>query len=231
VLLLNTDAFVAPDSLKVALAAMSGHPNCGILGVRLVGRDGTVQPSCRYFPTPWNILLNRTGLARFFPGTQLVDDADWDDRKAAECDWVPGAFLLLRKTVIDTIGLFDPRYFLYYEEVDLCRAAKAAGWKVMYCPETSVVHVGGESARSVGALTSSGRQLSALQMESELLYFRKHYRISGALANLALGLLGDIILAGKRIFGRGREGGNPFATTLLGMRLLLRTRGATRPTR
>lgn len=231
VLLLNTDAFVAPDSLQVALAAMANHPDCGILGVRLVGRDGAVQPSCRYFPTPWNIVLIRTGLARFFPSTQLIDDADWDDRRAAECDWVPGAFLLLRKAVIDAVGLFDSRYFLYYEEVDLCRAAKAAGWKVMYSPDTNVIHVGGESAKSVGALTSSGRQLSALQMESELLYFRKHYGIGGPLANLALGLVGDTYLAVKRIFGRGRGSGNPFATTLLGTRLFLRTRAATRPTR
>ncbi len=161
VLLLNTDAFVAAESLQVALAQLERHADCGILGVRLTGRDGSVQPSCRYFPTPWNILLIRTGLYRIFPGTQLVDDATWNDHQAAECDWVPGAFFMIRRAVIDQVGLFDPRYFLYFEEVDFCRTAKGAGWKVLYCPDTDVVHIGGESAKSDGDLTKSGRQLSA----------------------------------------------------------------------
>lgn len=231
VLLLNTDAFVAPDSLLVALAQLRQHPDCGIVGVRLTGADGAVQHSCRYFPTPWNILLTRTGLARFFPRTRLIDDPDWDDRKAAECDWVPGAFLLIRRTVIEQVGLFDPRYFLYYEEVDLCRAARGAGWKVRYCPDTDVVHVGGESAKSVGALTQSGRQLSALQLESQLLYFRKHYGLTGAIADLLLGALGDAVLAIKRLCGKGRGSGGLFAVTRQSIPIFLRTGLASRPTR
>jgi N-acetylglucosaminyl-diphospho-decaprenol L-rhamnosyltransferase len=229
ILLLNTDAFVAGDSLRLALAELQQHADCGIVGARLVGRDGTVQPSCRYFPTPWNILLVRTGLWKLFPGTRLVDDMDWDDRAPAECDWVPGAFLLVRRAVVDQAGLFDPRYFLYYEEVDFCRAAKAAGWKVRYCPHTEVVHIGGESAKSDGMLSSSGRQLSVLQVESELLYFRKHYGLTGVAASILLGALGDAILAAKRLLGRNREA--YFATTSMACRLLLRTGFAVRPTR
>src|SRR5262245_39000116 len=62
VLLLNTDAFVAPDTLQKTIDFMEAHPGCGISGVKLVGHDGTLQPSCRYFPTPWNVFLARTGL-------------------------------------------------------------------------------------------------------------------------------------------------------------------------
>ena len=69
VLLLNTDAFVAPDTLTRTVAYMDEHPQCGVLGVRLVGRDGVLQPSCRYFPTPWNVFIGRIGIDRFFPGT------------------------------------------------------------------------------------------------------------------------------------------------------------------
>jgi GT2 family glycosyltransferase len=231
VLLLNTDAFVRADSIRVALSQLELHADCGIVGVRLIGRDGTVQHSCRFFPTPWNIFLNRTGLSRIFTGTQLVDDPEWDDRKAAECDWVCGAFLVIRSSVISKIGLFDPRYFLYSEEVDLCRAVKAAGWKVRYCPDTDVIHIGGESAKSDGSLTSSGRQLSVLQVESELLYFRKHYGLAGVMASLMLNAVGDAILAGKRLFGRGRGTGTPFSTTLLSLQICRRTGFATRPTR
>src|ERR1700742_185204 len=67
VLLLNTDAFVGPDTLAKTTSYLDKHPRCGILGVKLVGEDGSLQPSCRYFPTPWNVFLQQTGLSRFLP--------------------------------------------------------------------------------------------------------------------------------------------------------------------
>ena len=115
--------------------------------------------------------------------------------------------------------------------MDLCRAAKAAGWTVRYCPDTDVVHIGGESARSEGKLSSAGRQLPALQAESELLYFRKHYGLAGVLGGLVLGTVGDAILAAKQLLGRARGAGRPFSHSALSWRLFARTRLATRPTR
>jgi N-acetylglucosaminyl-diphospho-decaprenol L-rhamnosyltransferase len=105
---------------------MEVNPCCGVLGVKLVGRDGALQPSCRYFPTPWNVFLAKTGLQRLFPGTRLVDDMTWDHASVRECDWVPGCYYLIRREVIERVGLFDPRYFLYYEEVDHCRRVSCA---------------------------------------------------------------------------------------------------------
>lgn len=204
VLLLNTDAFVAPDTLQRTLAYMQANPRCGVLGVKLVGRDCTLQPSCRYFPTPWNVFLSRTGLARFMPKTRMVDDMEWDHASVRECDWVPGCYYLVRREVLDQVGLFDPRYFLYYEEVDHCKRVKDAGWQVVYFPDTTVVHIGGESAKSVEALSDAGRQISALQIESELLYFRKHSGLAGLLGHLALVGLGDAYLLIKDLLkGRG----------------------------
>lgn len=231
VLLLNTDAIVAPASIGAALDELRAHPACGLVGARLVGRDGKVQPSCRYFPTPWNIFLLRTGLARLFPHTQQVDDLQWNDRLATECDWVPGAFLLCRREVIDEVGLFDPRYFLYYEEVDFCRAAKHGGWSVRYCPSADVVHIGGESAKSEGQLSASGRQLLALQVESELLYFRKQYGLPGVLCGIALTALGDLIEVLKRVARPWHRSRSTTFFTGLSVRMFSRTRLATRPTR
>jgi N-acetylglucosaminyl-diphospho-decaprenol L-rhamnosyltransferase len=179
VLLLNTDAFVAPDTLSKTIAYMDAHPRCGILGVKLVGEDGALQPSCRYFPTPWNDFLESTGLSRFFPNARLVDDFSWDHASERNCDWVPGCYYLIRREVIDQVGLFDPRYFLYFEEVDHCKASRSAGWDVTFYPHTQVIHLGGESAKSQGAITRTGRQLSALQIESKLLFYRKHYGVTG----------------------------------------------------
>lgn len=199
VLLLNTDAFVAPDTLQRTLAYMESNPQCGVLGVKLLGRNGDLQPSCRYFPTPWNVFLARTGLMRLFPKTRMVDDMNWDHASVRECDWVPGCYYLVRRQVLDEVGLFDPRYFLYYEEVDHCKRVKEAGWQVIYFPDTSVVHIGGESAKSAGNLSENGRQLSVLQIESELLYFRKQFGISGTILYLLLAALGNLYLFLKDI--------------------------------
>jgi N-acetylglucosaminyl-diphospho-decaprenol L-rhamnosyltransferase len=199
-LLLNTDAFVSPDTLVKTLSFMEQNPRCGILGVKLVGEDGSLQPSCRYFPTPWNVFLAANGLGRFFPGTRLVDDMSWDHSENRECDWVPGCFYLVRRQVIDEIGLFDPRFFLYYEEVDHCRRAQQAGWKVTYYADTEVVHIGGESAKTVSKLTSAGRQVARLQIESELLYFRKHYGLPGLIASISLTACGALLAVLKDAF-------------------------------
>lgn len=199
VLLLNTDAFVAPDALRVALDCMQAHPRCGAVGVRLTTEGGELEPSCRYFPTPWNVFLQRTGLFKLFRHARLVDDFSWDHQGERECDWVPGCFLLLRKPVIDQVGLFDPRYFLYYEEVDLCKRIKAAGWQVLYTGATSAVHLGGESAKSDADITASARQISGLQMESELLYMRKNHGLSGLIGHLLLVHMADVYVALKEL--------------------------------
>ena len=232
-LLLNTDAFVSPDTLSKTISYMESHPDCGVLGVRLIGRDGDLQPSCRYFPTPFNVFLSRTGLTKLFPGVRLVDDMHWDHASERECDWVPGCYYLIRREVIDQVGLFDPRYFLYYEEVDHCKRVKEAGWKVIYFPHTNVVHIGGESAKSAGELSSTGRQLSALQIESEMLYLRKHHGLLGLAFHMILLTVGDAILTLKDVLKvRGMKVVlSNLQHTRLSWYLLFKTRGATQPTR
>ena len=77
-LLLNTDAFVEADTIGKTVKFMDENPNCGVLGVKLLGGNGKLQASCRYFPTPWNLFLNLSGLERFFRPTVMVDDLAWD---------------------------------------------------------------------------------------------------------------------------------------------------------
>jgi N-acetylglucosaminyl-diphospho-decaprenol L-rhamnosyltransferase len=199
VLLLNTDAFVETDTIQKTFDFMEQNSDVGILGVKLLGRDGVLQPSCRYFPTPFNIFLNRTGLFKLFPNVQLVDNMAWDHNAVRDCDWVPGCYYLVRREVIDQVGLFDPRYFLYYEEVDHCYATKQAGWKVTYYPEAPVVHIGGESAKTDHSISSVSRQVSALQIESELLYFRKNLGLFYVLLHIKLSILAEFILMAKQV--------------------------------
>lgn len=193
VLLLNTDAFVSNDTFTKTVAWMDEHTECGVLGVRLVGRDGALQPSCRYRPTVANIFLHKTGLSRLFPNVRPVDDMAWSHDAVRECDWVPGCYYLIRREVLRTVGLFDPRFFMYYEEVDHCIRVKQAGWKVFFYPFTQVVHIGGESAKSVAKISKTGRQISALQVESEWLFIRKHHGVSGLFLHAFLVVLADLI--------------------------------------
>ena len=105
-----------------------------------------------------------------------------DPDAPAEVDWVPGAFAIIRRDLIGQIGFFDPRFFLYYEEVDLCRRIKAAGFKVQYWPDLRIEHIGGESSKTVEGLSFSakGAQLTLWRMRSQLLYYRKWHGDSAA---------------------------------------------------
>jgi N-acetylglucosaminyl-diphospho-decaprenol L-rhamnosyltransferase len=233
VLLLNTDAFVSPDTLQKTVNFMDATPRCGVVGVKLVGPDGSLQPSCRYFPTPWNSFLVTSGLFRFFSSVRLVDDLSWDHATIRECDWVPGCYYLIRREVIDQVGLFDPRYFMYFEEVDHCRAVRKAGWSVIYYPWTQVIHIGGESAVSSAPLTHAGRQISALQIESELLYFRKHHGLSGVLTSVCLTMLAYSVKACSALIKRRdpAESAAAIRYPWAVLKLLVDTRLASRPTR
>ena len=153
------------------------------MGVKLIGENGDLQPSCRYFPTPWRAFLQNTGLKRFFKDVQMVDEMNWDHASVRNCDWVPGCYYLIRKEVISQVGLFDPLYFMYCEEVDHCFATKKAGWDVTYYP-SSVIHLGGQSAKSDSEISTHGRQIQSIQIESELLYYRKNHGVTGVLMHL-----------------------------------------------
>lgn len=186
--LLNSDAFLTPGSLELSVAHIEANPRIGIGGGRLVGSDGSLQPSARMFPTVLNDLIVLSGLAARFPHSRFLGrfDRTWaDEDEAAEVDWVPGAYSIIRREVLAEVGYFDPRFFLYYEEVDLCRRLKNRGYSVWYWPDITVVHIGGQSSRQIPSLEMSraGAQLTLWRMRSMLLYYRKHH---GLLARFAM---------------------------------------------
>jgi GT2 family glycosyltransferase len=191
IVLLNSDAFLRPDALPLAVMHMEKNPAVGLGGGCLVARDGGWQPAARMFPSPLNDLLGMSGLAASFPQSRFLGRADrtWaDPHEATAVDWVPGAFSIIRKDVLDQIGNFDERFFLYFEEVDLCRRIMAAGYEIWYWPDVITVHIGGESSRKVPGLemSSSGSQLTLWRMRSELLYYRKHHGALGAWSAMLL---------------------------------------------
>jgi GT2 family glycosyltransferase len=185
IVLLNTDAFLSPGSLSIALDHMNKNPRAALGGARLVGRDHSWQPSARMFPHVFSDLLVLTGLAARFPKSRLFGyfDRTWaDPLQPSQADWVPGAFSIIRSDVLRSVGFFDPRFFMYGEEVDLCRRIKMAGHQIWYWPDIVVVHIGGESSRNMKDGGLPGAQVVNWRMRSTLLYYRKHH---GSMARLA----------------------------------------------
>ncbi|HXF38099.1 MAG TPA: glycosyltransferase family 2 protein [Blastocatellia bacterium] len=185
IVLLNSDAFLKPGALPLSVEKMDANPGVGLAGARLIGRDGEWQPSARMFPSFTNDFLLMSGLSTKYSKSKLFGRVDrtWaDPNAAAEVDWVPGAYSIIRREALQKAGCFDERFFLYFEEVDLCRRIKAAGYSLWYWPDIVVVHIGGESSKTVShlSMSKSGSQLTLWRMRAELLYYRKHHGLTGA---------------------------------------------------
>jgi GT2 family glycosyltransferase len=178
--LVNPDARPEAGSLARALTCIQDQPRIGMLGGRLLAENGQDQPSARCFPSVLNDFLVISGLSNRFPQSRFFGRVDrtWaDPNLASVVDWVPGAFVVLSAKVLAQVGVFDERFFLYFEEVDLCRRIKAAGFEVWYQPECRAVHIGGVSSGRVKGkhFNSHGSQLSLWRMRSAMLYYRKHH--------------------------------------------------------
>lgn len=191
VVLLNSDAFLGESALARAVELMDCHPGVGLAGGLLVGRDGEWQPSARLFPSVLNEFLTLSGLSARYPGSRFFGRVDrtWADfREPAEIDWVPGAFSIVRREVLDRLQGFDERFFLYFEEVDLCRRIRSLGYGIAYWPQIEVIHIGGESSRTVEQLgfSSAGKQLTLWRMRSQALYYRKNHGAMAAWASMQL---------------------------------------------
>lgn len=169
-LLLNPDSVVLPDAIDVLVDFMDREPEVGIAGPTLLDAQGTTRRSFRAFPSPRDEFLQSVFLDR------LASFFVWDiallhakkQRIGHSVDWITGACLIIRRQMTDRVGVFDPNYFLYYEEVDLCLRAKKDGWRVQLVPEALVVHYGGRSTSRY--LTFS----LVASFKSRYYYFRKH---------------------------------------------------------
>jgi len=172
-LLLNPDVVVHPGSLTRALAFMAEHPDAGALGCRLVGADGETQRSVRGFPDPGPVLWDAAGLSRLFPRSRLFGAyrmTFFDYDRVSEVDQPMGSFLLLTRAALDKVGLMDPQFPIFFNEVDWCwRAKRAGGFRIYYTPDAVVTHYGGSSTRQVKAAMIRESHRSLLR------FYDKHY--------------------------------------------------------
>ncbi len=173
VVLLNSDTLVPSGALGQLADALRVDDTCGACGPQLLLPDGRPQPfGFGGDPTP-AYLMTRTW--RRLRGQPMHP---WGDPKAREVDWTSGACLALRREALEAVGGLDERFFMYFEDVDLCRRVRAAGWRVRRVPEANVTHLGGQSLRQNPAARRA-------YGDSLRLFYRKHF---GALARLWLTL-------------------------------------------
>jgi GT2 family glycosyltransferase len=174
VLVLNPDTLVQEDTFRKMIAFMEQDPTIGAAGCKLLNADGSFQLSCRRsFPTPEVSFYKIIGLSALFPQsrrfarynlTYLPIDATY------EVDALMGAFMFIRREVLEQVGLFDESFFMYGEDLDLCYRIKQAGWKIYYYHETQIIHYKGESTKK------ESFNYVIRFYEAMLIFVRKHYR-------------------------------------------------------
>lgn len=210
-LLLNPDTEVPPDAFAYFLAFMDENPDIGVAGPRLVRPDGSLDLACRRgFDSMSALFYRMVGLSRLFPHSPRFARYNMtylDEHSQAEVDSVVGAFMWVRGEAISEVGLLDDRFWMYGEDLDWAKRIKDAGWRIVYEPAVTVLHV----------KRASSRQNPRAQLEfyrAMLLFYYKHYRVTTAF------WLHGLILAGILI-----KGGRPlWSDVLAGPRILQRER-------
>jgi GT2 family glycosyltransferase len=174
VLIMNPDCRLEPAAVDRLAGALTGHPSCAIVGPRILDPDGTEQGSARGDPDMWTGIFGRSAaLRRLFPSLavserNVVPSSRVPPGESLAVDWLSGACMLARVSALTSVGGFDERYFLYWEDADLCRRLRAEGHEVRYVPSATAVHRVGQSSRTARA--SSIRAFH----ESAYLYYATH---------------------------------------------------------
>jgi N-acetylglucosaminyl-diphospho-decaprenol L-rhamnosyltransferase len=186
--LLNSDAFVQRDTIRILRDFLQRESLAGLAGSRVVGVDGEPHTTAFRFPSIAGefVTAARTGLV-----TRLLENAVVPMGMPTEqirLDWTAGASLMIRREVIEEVGAFDETFFLYYEETDLCHRALRAGWQTWYLPDSEVAHVGSASTGM-----KNWPRIPQYWLDSRLHYFAKTrggwYAGAATLARAAGGLL------------------------------------------
>ena len=178
VMILNPDIAIVPAALEKMHRFMEENPKVGVIGPKLINPDGSVQYSCRRFPGFLTPLYRRTIFGKLPFSKNPISHylmKDSDHNLIQDADWLFGACLLIRKSVLDQVGLFDQRFFMYFEDLDLCRRIWAAGFSVVYFSEVELVHyhqrLSAERGGILGLFSRGGR----IHFASGVKYFIKYF--------------------------------------------------------
>jgi len=189
VLFMNADVIIGPDAIRELLVFLQSHERAGMVApATQLGRFGHQFSGGTL--TPWSLVGMATGIRGLRPKQRPVRPGE-DPFKT---DWLCGAVMLARSEAIREVGGFDPRFFLYFEETDLCRRLRAAGWDLWAVGAALATHFLGQSARQVDTSLANGECLSDHYYRSRYYYLSKHF---GRLA-AAASETGELVAKGSR---------------------------------
>ena len=177
ILMLNGDIIVTPDSVRKILDFLRDDSSVGMVGPRLLNFNGTLQPSCFRFYKPVTIIYRRTFLGKLAFAKKHLDwflMKDYDHKTVKEVDWIMGSAVMISRIAMEKVGLLDPRYFMYMEDVDWCRRFWENDFKVIYFPFASMHHYHGKGSAKGGVIRSLlFNKYTWIHIASGIKYFRK----------------------------------------------------------
>jgi N-acetylglucosaminyl-diphospho-decaprenol L-rhamnosyltransferase len=203
----NPDLRVEPGTGAALVGRLEGEPDLGAVGPTVLEPDGTQYPSARRNPSAL-VAAGHGAFGRVWPTnpfTRRYRELDADPRAARDVDWVSGAAIWLRRDALDAIGGWDPRYFMYVEDVDLCWRLRSSGWRVAYEPGGTVVHVQGVSTDRHPYRMIVAHHRSLLRFASRR--WQGWRRVLLAPAALFLGVRAVASIVGRALQSRTGRGG------------------------
>ena len=171
VLFLNPDTEILDGTFADLVALMDARPTVGLVGCRqIISEDGSLCPTARYFPNALRALGDALSAERLPQRPRWLGERELDPRRYDEefpCDWTTGSFMLVRREALESAGWFDERFFMYSEEMDLCRRIKTAGWEIRHLPQMTILH---------HATNDDVRpDVQSLYAVTRMMYARKHF--------------------------------------------------------
>lgn len=206
ILVLNPDTVVTKGAIDVMIDFMDKNSDVGVGGAKLLNFDGSIQYSCRRFPTVFYVFFGRQSVfTKFLPYNKISREylmMDEDYSKNIETDWVFGASMILRREALEEVGIFDEDYFIFVEDTDLCYRMRKKGWKVCYIANAIIYHCLGVTREHFWKTTLLNHNLGMFK------FFKKHYNLNLFIqillsVGLSLRLLLLVILKTTTSFLRG----------------------------
>lgn len=184
--LINSDVKVLENCIDRLVAFMEANPLVGMAGPRILNPDGTLQVSCRHFPSLWNNLCQVAGFNKVFRNSRFFSEPFmkyWVHDEVRSVDAIRGCFWIIRRKALDEVGLLDERFFFYGEDIDWCKRCRNAGWQIVLYPNAEAIHHGGASS-------SNAPIKFYLEMQkADLQYWRKHHGHFGSMGYLIIIML------------------------------------------
>jgi N-acetylglucosaminyl-diphospho-decaprenol L-rhamnosyltransferase len=179
ILFLNSDIIVTHGSVEKLLGAVKGNSQVGMAGPKLLNYNGTLQYSCFHFYRMLTVIYRRTFLKKFAFARKHLDwflMKDCDHAKSMEADWIMGSAMMVRREAVEKVGLMDPRFFMYMEDVDWCRRFWEKGMKVLYYPDSVMHHYHGKGSDKGNFFQSIFfNRLTWVHIASAAKYFLKYW--------------------------------------------------------